>query len=113
MTPPSLLLPGEKRNDDFYDGVQASTKLGYDVTDNFDLGFVGHYGSSLGKVTNDAFDPVTFAGFPSPTQTRIATLQYDSRATAHLVLWDGRLDQTRGLRFHRCHHLRRRSRQWL
>ena len=99
VTPPSLLLPGEKRNDDFYDGIQASTKLGYDVSDNFDLGFVGHYGSSVGKVTNDTFDPVSFAGFPSPNQTRIASLQYDSRATAHLVLWDGRLDQTVGFGF--------------
>jgi vitamin B12 transporter len=99
VTPASLLLPGEQRNDDFYDGVQASTKLGYGVADNFDVGFVGHYGSSLGKITGDAFDPVTFAGFPSPTQTRIATLQYDSRATAHLVAWDGRLDQTVGFGF--------------
>jgi vitamin B12 transporter len=99
VTPPSLLAPGERRNDDFYDGVQASTKLGYAVTGNFDLGFVGHYGTSLGKVTNDAFDPVTFVGFPSPTQTRIATLQYDSRATAHLVSWNGRLDQTVGFGF--------------
>ena len=99
VTPPALLLPGEKRNNDFYDGVQASTKLGYDLTDNFDIGFVGHYGSSLGKITNDSFDPVTFAGFPSRTQTRIATLQYESRATAHLVLWDGRLDQTIGFGF--------------
>jgi len=99
VTPPSLLLPGEKRHDDFYDGAQASTKLGWNVTDNFDLGFVGHYGSSLGKVTNDAFDPVTFAGFPSATQTRITTLQFDNRATAHLVLWDGRLDQTLGFGF--------------
>jgi vitamin B12 transporter len=99
VTPPSLLLPGEQRNDDFYDGVQASTKLGYDVTDNFDIGFVGHYGASLGKVTNDTFDPVTFVGFPSPNQTRVATLQYDSRATARLVLWDGRLDQTVGFGF--------------
>ena len=99
VTPQALLLPGEKRNNDFYDGVQASTKLGYDIADNFDIGFVGHYGSSLGKITNDSFDPVTFAGFPSRTQTRIATLQYESRATAHLVLWDGRLDQTIGLGF--------------
>jgi vitamin B12 transporter len=99
VTPPALLLPGEARHDDFYDGVQASTKLGYDVSDNFDLGFVGHYGTSLGKITGDAFDPMTFVGFPSPTQTRVATLQYDSRATAHLVLWNGRLDQTVGFGF--------------
>jgi vitamin B12 transporter len=99
VTPAGLLLPGEKRNNDFYDGVQASTKLGYDVTGNFDLGLVGHYGSSLGKITNDAFSLVTFTGSPSATQTRTTTLQYDSRATAHLVLWDGRLDQTVGLGF--------------
>jgi vitamin B12 transporter len=99
VTPPALLLAGEKRNDDFYDGVQASTKLGYDVTDNFDLGLVGHYGSSLGKITGDGFSLVTFTGFPAFTQTRIVTPQYDSRATAHLVLWDGKLDQTLGLAF--------------
>jgi vitamin B12 transporter len=99
VTPSALLLPGETRNDDFYDGIQASTKLGYDLTDNFDLGFVGHYGSSLGRITGDAFDPVTFVSYPSPTQTRIATLQYDSRATAHLVLWDGRFDQTLGVAY--------------
>ena len=99
VTPLSLLAPGVKRKDDFYDGVQVSTKLGYDVTDNFDLGFVGHYGSTLGKVTNDAFNFVTFVSSPSAFQTRNAVLQYDSRATAHLVLWDGRLDQTVGFGF--------------
>src|SRR5206468_9964568 len=41
VTPPAMLLEGEKRNDDFYDGVQASTKLGYDIAGNFDIGFVG------------------------------------------------------------------------
>ena len=99
VTPPALLLPGEKRNDDFYDGVQASTKLSYDIADNFDLGLVGHYGTSLGKITNDGFSLVTFTGFPSATQTRTVTAQYDTRATAHLVLWDGRLDQTIGFGF--------------
>ena len=99
VTPLSLLAPGVRRKDDFYDGLQVSTKLGYDVTDNFDLGFVGHYGSSLGKVTNDAFNFVTFVSSPSASQTRNAVLQYDSRATAHLVLWDGRLDQTVGFGF--------------
>jgi vitamin B12 transporter len=99
VTPLSLLAPGVKRNDDLYDGLQVSTKLGYDIADNFDLGFVGHYGSSLGRITNDAFNFVTFVSSPSANQTRIASLQYDSRATAHLVLWNGRLDQTVGFGF--------------
>jgi vitamin B12 transporter len=99
VTPLNLLLPGEKRHDDFYDNVTATTKFGYTVTDNFDLGLVGRYTNSLGKVTGDAFDFVTFTSFPSPTRTRIEALQYESRGTAHLVLWDGRLDQTLGLAY--------------
>ncbi len=99
VTPLDLLQPGEKRHDDFYDNVSASTKLGYDVTDNFDLGLVGHYTNNLGKITGDAFDFTTFMSFPSPTQTRIETLQYETRGTAHLILWDGRLDQTLGLAY--------------
>ncbi len=97
VTPLDLLPPGQRRNDDVYDNVTASTRLGYDVTANFDLGLVGHYTNSLGKITGDAFDPVTFASFPSATRTRIETLQYESRATAHLVL--GRLEQTLGLAY--------------
>src|SRR5471032_1015819 len=99
VTPLNLLPPGQRRNDDFYDNISASTKLGYQVGDNFDLGLVGHYTNSLGKITGDAFDPVTFASFPSPTRTRIEALQYETRGTAHLLLWDGRLDQTLGLAY--------------
>ena len=99
VTPLNLLAPGERRNDDFYNNITATAKLGYDVTDNFDLGLVGHYTNSLGKITGDSFDPVTFASFPAATRTRIETLQYESRGTAHLVLWDGRFDQTLGFAY--------------
>jgi vitamin B12 transporter len=97
VTPLNLLPPGQRRNDDYFDNVTASTKLGYDLTENFDLGFTGRYSDSLSKVTGDAFDPVTFASFPSPLQTRIDTLSYDARGTAHLVL--GPVDQTVGLSY--------------
>ena len=99
VTPLNLLPPGQRRNDDFYNNLTASTKLGYTVTDNFDVGFVGHYYNSLSKITGDAFDFVTFASFPSPIRTRISSIQYESRATAHLVLWDGRFDQTFGVAY--------------
>jgi vitamin B12 transporter len=99
VTPLDFLNPGETRNDDYYDGIMASTKLGYDVVSNFDLGLVGHYDTSLEHITGDASNPVTFASFPSPIQSRIDTLQYDTRATAHLVLWEGRFDQTLGLAY--------------
>ncbi len=99
VTPLNLLPSGQRRNDDYYDNVSTSTKLGYDVTDNFDLGLVARYSNSLGRITGDAFNPFTFASFPSPTPTRISSIQHQARATAHLVLWDGRLDQTLGFAY--------------
>jgi len=99
VTPLNLLPPGQRRNDDFYNNYTAGTKLGYQVTDNFDLGFAGHYYNSLSKITGDAFDFVNFTSFPSPTRSRISSIQYESRATAHLALWDGRFDQTLGVAY--------------
>ena len=98
VTPLDQLLPDEARNDAIIStNVTASTKLGYDVTDNFDLGFSGRYSDSLGRITGEATDPVTFVSFPAPTQTRIDTLSYDARGTAHLV-W-GHVDQTLGFSY--------------
>jgi vitamin B12 transporter len=97
VTPLDLLRPGEKRNDDYYDNLTASTKLGYDVSDHFDLGFVAGASGSLGKITGDAFDPVTFLSFPAPARTRLYTQSYDSRGTAHLA-W-GSFDQTLGVSY--------------
>ena len=99
VTPLNLLPPGQRRNDDFYDNVTATAKLGLDVTDNFDLGLVSRYYNSLGKFTGDAFDFVTFASVPSPTRTRVHVIDYQTRGTAHLALWDGRFDQTLGIAY--------------
>ena len=61
------------------------------------LGLVGHVNTSLGKITNDAFDFLTFTSYPSPNRSRIATLQYDGRASATLDRWG--LTQTLGLAY--------------
>ncbi|HXR96038.1 MAG TPA: TonB-dependent receptor [Rhizomicrobium sp.] len=97
VTPLDLLPAGEKRHDDYFDSITASTKLGYDVNDDFDLGFVGRASDSLGRITGDAFDPLTFLAFPAPTQTRIYTQSHESRGTAHLV--GGSIDQTLGVSY--------------
>ncbi len=97
VTPSSLLLPGEKANGDYYDNVSGSAKFGYDVTDYFNLGLVGRASNVLEKITGDGFSLVTFTGLPSPTQSRIGVVQYDGRATAHLML--GLLDQTLGVAY--------------
>ena len=97
VTPLNLLLPGEKRNDDYYDGISASTKLGLDLSDNVDLGLVARYSDGASHITGDAFSLATFSSYPSPTQTRLNTQQYETRGTAHWKL--GGFDQTLGLAY--------------
>ena len=99
VTPLNLLPVGQRRSDDFYDNLTATAKLGLDITDNFDLGLVTRYYGSLGKFTGDAFNFATFTSFPSPTRTRVHIVDYQTRGTAHLKLWDGRFDQTFGIAY--------------
>jgi vitamin B12 transporter len=95
VTPLDLLAPGEKRIDDSDDNVTASTKLGYDLTDNFDLGLVSRYTNSHLDFTGENY----FTDFPDPTQSQSETLQYYTRGTAHLVLADGFFEQTLGIAY--------------
>jgi vitamin B12 transporter len=95
VTPLNILAPGEQRNDDRYDNVTASTKLGYDVTDNFDVGFVGRYTNSELHFTGDNY----LIGYPDTTQSINSVVEYFTRATAHLVLFDGFFEQTVGLAY--------------
>jgi vitamin B12 transporter len=99
VTPLDLLAHGETRNDDYYDNLTAATKLGYDVVQNFDVGLVARYTNSHLRVTGDDFS--TFPTFPAAQQTRTSTSEYYSRATAHLVSFDGFLDQTLGVAYTR------------
>jgi vitamin B12 transporter len=96
VTPLDLLAPGEKRLDDSYNNVSASTKLGYDLTDNFDLGLVARYTNSQLDTTGENY----LTGFPDATQSHQGILQYDTRGTAHLVLADGFFEQTLGIAYH-------------
>ncbi|HEY3637413.1 MAG TPA: TonB-dependent receptor [Rhizomicrobium sp.] len=96
VTPLDLLAPGEHRVDDSYGNVTASTKLGYDITDNLDLGLVARYTNSQLDFTGENY----FTGFPDATQSHQGILQYDTRGTAHLVLGDGFFEQTLGIAYH-------------
>ena len=99
VTPLDLLEPGEHRNDDYYDNRTASTKLGYDVVPNFDLSLVARYTDTHLRSTSDDFSAVP--SFPAAQQSRFMTSEYYTRATAHLVLFDGFLDQTLGFAYTR------------
>ena len=96
VTPLDLLAPGEQRNDDSYDNITASTKLGYDVTSNFDVGYVARYTDTHLLFTGD--DDV-IPGFPDPIQSQTDNLQFYTRGFAHLALFDGKFKQTLGLAY--------------
>jgi vitamin B12 transporter len=92
VTPLDLLAPGEGRRNDYDDNLTASTKLGYTVNSNLDFGVVGRYTDTHLHFTGDNFNIVP-AG-PDADQSETDTTGYYGRAFGHLLLLDGRLDQT-------------------
>src|SRR5438552_15483409 len=101
VTPLNLLLPGERRNDDYYDNLTASTKLGYDLTSDFDFGLVARYSDTHLRNTGDDFSNFPDPGFPAREQTASNTSEYYARAFAHVALLDGAFDQTLGVAYTR------------
>ena len=98
VTPLDLLAPGEQRIDDYYDNFTASTKLGFDVGENFDLGLVARYTDTHLRLTGENEDNFP-ADFPDSAQSLNNTLQTYARATAHLKSFGGVLEQTLGLAY--------------
>ncbi|HSY46758.1 MAG TPA: TonB-dependent receptor [Steroidobacteraceae bacterium] len=100
VTPLDLLLPGEARIDDYDDNLTLSTKLGLDVTPDFDLGLVARYTDvHLRNSGEDYLAVAPFTGYPAPEQTTADTVEYATRLTAHLKSFDGVLEQTLGLAY--------------
>jgi vitamin B12 transporter len=98
VTPLDLLLAGEQRIDDYYDNLTGSTKLGYDIAENFDLGLVARYTDTHLRTTgdNEVNFPMTF---PDSSQSTADTRQYYTRLTVHNVAFDGLLDHTLGVAY--------------
>jgi vitamin B12 transporter len=94
VTPSDYLQPGQARINDYYDNLTESTKLGFDVTETFDLGLVARYTDSHLRITGDNFD--FFPSIPDTVQSDFNTKQYYLRTTAHLLSFGGALDQTLG-----------------
>ena len=101
VTPLNLLLPGERRNDDYYDNLTASTKLGYDVGGDLDFGLIARYSNSHLRVTGDDFSAYPNPSFPAREQSQSAASEYYARAFGHLIAFDGFLDQTLGFAYSR------------
>jgi len=90
VTPSDLVPPGRPLNDDFYNNTTYATKLGANLTDNFDLGLVARYIDTDLRSTSD-----DFLG-PEAIRTNSDSHDLFTRGTAHLALFDGLFDQTLG-----------------
>ena len=83
--------PGRPLNDDFYDNKTFATKLGANLTDNFDVGLVARYVDTDLRSTSRR----SLSG-PRRFELRAAISELFTRGTAHLTLFDGLFDQTLG-----------------
>ncbi len=99
VTPLDLLPAGATRNDDYDDNLTLSTKLGYAITPNFELGLVARYADIHLHTTGEDYPPPLFSGVPAAEQTTAATDECFTRLTAHAISFDGLLDQTLGLAY--------------
>jgi len=105
VTPLDLLAAGERRIDDYYDNLTASTKLGMDLGDNLGIGLVGRYTDS--HLHNTAENYAVFPATPDSAQSHSDTHQYYTRGTVHWTLFDGRFDQTLGAAYSDIRSLQR------
>jgi vitamin B12 transporter len=94
VTPLDYLLPGQPRVDDDYDNLTASSKLGFDLSENSDLGLVARYTDAHLRFTGDNF--ANFPSTPDTSRSEFHTQQYYTRATAHWLSADSNFEQTVG-----------------
>lgn len=90
VTPGDLVPPGRPLNDDFYDNRTYATKLGANLTDDFDVGLVARYVDTDLRSTSD-----DLVG-PEAIRSDSDNHELFTRGTAHLKLFDGLFDQTLG-----------------
>jgi vitamin B12 transporter len=98
VTPPYLLVPGEKLNKDSYDNRTYSARLGADVTDNLALNVVGRYTDAHKLFTGD-----DFVNFPTaaPEALRNTQVNHNSFVRGEVVwsLLDGKLKNIFGTNY--------------
>ncbi len=95
VTPANIVPAGQPYNNDSYDNETGTAKLGFKVTDTFDLGFVARFVDYTLDTQNTPPEPL-----PDVSSTR----QLFTRTTAHFVNFDGVLDQTFGVGYTDYHN---------
>lgn len=97
VTPFSVLPPGQRRNNDFYDNKTLSTRVGVDFSDQFSVNLYARLTDSRLLFTNDSFDFGTFLFVPNTMRSDQTALQGYGRAEAVWKSADGRFINTFGI----------------
>jgi vitamin B12 transporter len=87
VTPLALIPPGGVRNNDFYDNITYSTKLGVDVTKTLAFNVVARYTDATLKFTGDNFS--IFPPAPDANQSIQTVHQFYMRGESVVTLLDG------------------------
>jgi len=98
VTPPELLLPGQRRNNDWYNNYTYSGKFGADLSDIFSVNFAGRYTDTKLRFTFDNFDlfPVVFPNFDRSVST---SHQFNGLGEGVWKLFDGRFNNRIGFAY--------------
>lgn len=98
VTPLNLLAPGEKRNNDIYDNLSYSTKLGVRAGDDLALSFVGRYTDAHKGFTGDDYSQYPNA-FPEYLQSSMANRDLLTRSEAVWTPLGDRFKSTFGVSY--------------
>jgi len=96
VTPLDLLPPGQIRNDNLYDNLTLSSRLGLDLSDQFGLGLVARYTRSTLDFTGP--DDLHFT-VPAADPSNQIDQQLYTRGEARWTLFDGAFENRFGLAY--------------
>lgn len=101
VTPLYELAPGEQRNNNSYDNVTFSTKLGADINEHLSLNYIGRYTTSNYNFSNyENYLPPDFDfAYQNPTQSLQVDHDFYTRGEAVTSFFDDRLKNYLGINY--------------
>ena len=97
VTPPELVPPGRRINNDFYDNVTYSHRLGFDPNENLSFNWFAR--STYAKLRFTGEDFAFFPSVPAELQSAQGTNQLFTRGEAIWTLFDGRFKNYFGVNY--------------
>ncbi len=98
VTPSYELAPGEQRNDNSYDNLTFSTKLGADINEHLSLNYIGRYTISNYGFSGYEYCPVFYC-YQNPLQSLQVDHDFYTRGEAVTSFFDDRLKNYVGINY--------------